>query len=128
MLNPASFEEGGEALGMGEGAPSSGAHTSLVLSSAASENDCRVEKYVEIKIGFVAASERGTPSWPIARKDQLDSHEIFVAATLDPSVSSVLIPSGALRNFLFFSPFGKYLGGARFTSFSVRQCLNMKDL
>ena len=69
--------------------------------------------------------------WPVMAnrtQTQLDSHAIFAAATLDPSVSSVLIPSGALWNFLFFSPFGKYLGGARFTSFSVRQCLNGKDL
>ena len=25
--------------------------------------------------------------WPIVRKDQLDSHEIFIDATLDPSCS-----------------------------------------
>ena len=31
-----------------------------------------------------------------------------------------------LRNFRLFSPFGKYLGGAPFTGFSFRQCLNMK--
>ena len=30
--------------------------------------------------------------------------------------------------FYSFSPFGKYLGGAHFTSFSVRQCSNMKEL
>ena len=30
--------------------------------------------------------------------------------------------------YIFFSPFGKYWGASHFTSFSVRQCLNMNDL
>ena len=38
------------------------------------------------------------------------------------AISSVLTPPGALRNFRFFCPFREYLGGARFTGFSSRQC------
>ena len=39
-------------------------------------------------------------------------------------ISSVLTPSGALRNFWLFSPVGEYLEGAHFTGFSFRQCSN----
>ena len=40
-------------------------------------------------------------------------------------ISSVLSPSSALQNFLLFPPVGEYLGGARHTDFSFRQCYNM---